>query len=153
MRSFKRENRSGVYVFFQSVFKEYSSLILQLIFILRPWLWGFFLSTQLKHSLVVLVVYHLIVRNKCRNLFELHSEAAILLELLAGSDVQETLPTGTFPTTALKVVFISITIESFYLHERMGIIKVFLGFFFDLKDVVNIHRKPVVEIVGPSRYC
>ena len=86
----------------------------------------------------MLVVYHFVVRNKGRNLIKLNPKATIQFKSFTGSDVQETFPSRTFPATALIVVFISITIESFYLHERVAVIKVFLRFFFDLKDVVNI---------------
>lgn len=86
----------------------------------------------------MLIIDHFIVRNKGGNLLELNPKTAILWKSFTGSNIQETLPSRTFPATALKVVFISITIESFYLHERVDVIKVFLRFFLDLKDVIDI---------------
>ena len=99
----------------------------------------------------MLVVYHIVVRNKGRNLLELNPKATIQFKSFTGRNVQETFPSRTFPATALIVVFISITIESFYLHERVDVIKVFLRFFFDLKDVFNICREPLVKVVSPSK--
>jgi hypothetical protein len=78
VRSFERENRSSIYILFQSIFEEYPSLVFQLIFILGSLFCGFFLYTQFKHSLVVLVINHFIVRDKDRYLLELNSKASVL---------------------------------------------------------------------------